>query len=94
MQGDSPVHRATISEVKEDEYLAMLEGIRERRLKILRQLKEAEEVKRKIKIEKMMEKYAHQIEILQRELTRLDKGIEKCEERMFKIRAMRLEIEG
>lgn len=94
MQGDTPVHRTTITEAKENEYLAMLEGIRARRLKILKQKQEADEAKKKAKTEKLLEKYTHQLSILEKELTRLDKAIDKCEDRIFKIRAMRLEIEG
>lgn len=88
------MHRVTVLEMSDESIDAMLLTMRERRLSIVRVKQEAELAKRSILIEHAREKLSKQLQMLVKELTAVDKALDKAESRVFKIRALRLEIEG
>lgn len=94
MRGDTPTHRAVITEMSDESIDAMLLTMRDRRLSIVRAMQDAELAKRNVYIEHQREKLNKQLEMLKKELATVDKSLDKAEQRVLKIRALRLEIEG
>ncbi|NJL54621.1 hypothetical protein HC928_05060 [bacterium] len=90
---DTPTMRASIETLTDDELDAMLESIRERRLKLVQQMVELEAAKHAAKREVISGKVSKHFAMLKKELTKVDNDIEKISARLLKIRALRLELD-
>lgn len=91
--GDETTHRKTIGEMSDDEADAMIQRIRDRRARTVVAYEEALKAKAEIQEERARADLAHQLQMFEKELARVDRAIDKIEQRALKIRALRLEIE-
>jgi hypothetical protein len=89
---DTETHRATIDEIDEDTLYVLLDELRERRLRAVRVLEEAEEIKRLARSERVREMVAKHVTMFDKELLTCTKNLDKLEQRVNKIKALRLEI--
>ena len=90
---DTPTDRTSIELLTDDELDAMLEVIRERRLKLVKQMQDLEAARHNARREVIAGKVEKHFEMLVKEMQGFDKHIEKVEKRLLKIRALRLELE-
>lgn len=89
---DTPINRATIAQMTDDQIDAHLDQLRERRLKPIQVYKEAKELADKLKHEKRAEALEKAIEGFEKDLLQFDKKLEKLQSRALKIRGIRLEM--
>ena len=79
MNGDTPIHRKTFLEMTDEEQVAFISALRERRLAPINtynEVKEANRQKRIGKLNEKIEKAEDQEEILQLRMQRLYRGME------------------
>jgi hypothetical protein len=89
----SPVHVPTILQLSVDEVEARLLAIRERRLKSVRKLEEAEQVARHKSITASKLKFEASISKARLQLDKIDTALDKLEQLVLKARAMQLELD-
>ncbi len=89
----SNVMPKSIKDYSLDELDALIDTIRERRLKSVRIYEESEKLRHLARIEGLEVQYDKQLEMFRKELERVDKHIDRLELRTLKLRAIRLEIE-
>ncbi len=92
MEGDSPVARANVDTMSDNQMDAHLEGIRTRRMSAFIVYQEAQAIKHQAYEEKLSIKLDKQINMLKKEIEQLDKKIIKVEARVLTVRSLRLEI--
>lgn len=71
-----------------DDFQQLLEQSRYRRLTLYTKFKQANDVKVGIECKKTREKYDKQLELLAKEITRIDKTFEKAEKRLNDIKIL------
>lgn len=91
--GDTPMHRKKVNELTDKELDELIENKRERRQRIVRQYQEAQEAKRRAEQQKAKDEYDKQLRILEKDLGTVDRALERCESRMNKLRALRLQYD-
>ena len=94
MKGDTPIKLADISKMSDEQLDAMIHIIRERRLKPVRDFEEMSALKAEAIRQGLNKQLNKQLEMIEKELSRADKAIEKIELRAIKLRALKLEIEA
>lgn len=93
-QLDTPISRATINQLSVEQLDALLDGIRERRLKRVKQLEEAAKVKADEAQLAVYLKFEKQHAKAMKLLGKLAEDEAKCEEAVNKVRALILEMGG
>lgn len=93
MKGDTPINLLNIEQMTEDQFLAHITGIRERRERPIKEYREMLALKEQARKEGLEKKYEQQMRIFKNEFDRLNKTIDKVEDRWSKLRALRLEID-
>ena len=94
MQSDTPLRRACLSEMTDDEVDAWVLGIRDRRAHPIKVFNEAKALAKEVRDEKLRERIAQQLKLLDKDQKQIEKAMERVELRTLKIRAIMLEIEG
>lgn len=91
---DVPEHITprAIYQMNSDALEALLEGIRKRRLNAAKQHEAAMEAAKAVADDKARMQLLKQAEMLSNNLVRVEKALEAAEERVNKIRALRLEL--
>ena len=92
--GDTPTHRLSILELEDNTIEAILEAIRVRRLKAVRDYEEMKSMKDAAAREGIEEKLQKALDRFMKRLEKLDALIESLEEQATKLRAMKLELEN
>lgn len=90
---DSPIERKTVADLTDDQLDEFIDGLRERRMSAQRQYEQAKKLEKEMREGRLRERLAKHLEILERELTRVNKALSKIDQRVVNIRALRLEIE-
>lgn len=93
MKGDTPIALISIDKMDHSTRDALLEGIRERRLRPVKAYEELTLMQAQARKENLETQWAKQLEMFKKDLTRADKAMEKLEARGTKLRAIELEIE-
>jgi len=93
MKGDTPAHRVNVMEMDDNTLDAFLLNIRDRRLHSVRIFEESEQLRELARRQKMTKVLDHEQAMCKKELTQLDKVIDKVEKRVLKLRALRLQLE-
>lgn len=93
MKADTPTHVADISELSDDELEALIEGIRERRLRPIAIYEALLAEKSGKKLDKIMIKVDKQLELFKKDLTKADAAVAKLEGRKRMLEVLRMEIE-
>ena len=93
-QLDTPMQRRSIDEISPEQCEELIDGIRARRLKSVREHAEMLALKAKQRDERLIEQIIHEDEMFTRQLERTDAAIEKLEKRALRIRALKLELDG
>lgn len=91
---DSPIELASIDKLSIDEIDKLLEGIRERRLRPIRDFEEAQGLKDLATREGMIKQYNNHIKMFKKEQERVDKALEKLEDRATKLRILKMELDA
>lgn len=91
---DSPINRTTIEQLTDDQLDEFIDGMRERRMRVYRHYEEAKKLEKEMREGRLRERLAKHLELLEKELNRITRALDKIDERVVKIRALRLEIEG
>lgn len=78
--------------MSDDDLDEFLEGVRERRLRYIKELQEAERLKHEARVEKLRDKLDKQMKMLGKEITRLDKVIAALDKRITNIQAIKIEM--
>ena len=90
---DTPTHIRDITQLSSDELDAYVTGLRERRMEPVRHFEAAQRIEREARRTKLTLLLKKQLELFGKDLTRIDKGITKLDQRALKIRALRLEMQ-
>lgn len=88
---DEPTKRASILDMSDEQLEAMLDGIRERRLRLQRLYEEQLQARISNAVDKLDERINKQLDMLTKEVERCNNTLEKAEDRVNKIRAFRLQ---
>lgn len=94
VKGDTPTHRLSILEIDDQTIETILEAIRVRRLKAVRDYEEAKALKDAAAREGLEEKLQKALDKFMKRLEKLDDFIESVEEQATKLRAMKLELDS
>ena len=94
MEGDTPAHRQSVEELREDQIEQHLVGVRTRRLQAARIYEENQLASKQVNDVRLAAKYKQQLTILERELASLDKLMDKIDKRCLNVRGIRMEIES
>ena len=94
MKQDTPINRASIAELSDDEIDALLVGIAERRLAPVKAYEEAALIAAGVRSERLKADLEKQLEMFSKDLVTMDKKLDTMTKRALKIRAIRLEIDG
>lgn len=86
------IHPKTVKEMTDDELDAEIAQRRERRLVSFKVYQEAQELARERKEHQLKNKLDKQLEMYAKELERLDKLLDKLDQRALNIRGVRLEM--
>ena len=92
IDGDTPIELVNVSEMSDNDLDALIQNIRERRLKPIAAYEAAKLMKDQAKEQGLLSKLEKQGEMFQKELVRVDKALESLEKRALNIRAIRLEL--
>ena len=90
---DQPLHRTNIMEMDDDEYESFITGLRERRMKSIRDFEEMTAMREKAAQARQLDSLDHELKMFSKELTQWDKVMTKLEVRATKLRTLRLLIE-
>jgi hypothetical protein len=94
MKNDSAMHRASVDELTPDELDKLVVEIRERRMLPVKVYEKTLALK-KTKLEAgLRTRLDKQMELLSRDIERVDKAMDRLEKRAFGVRALRIEIDG
>lgn len=93
--GDTPTHRRTISEMSDDELFELIKAKRQRLQELQKErVKKYRADAAKISTDRMHKQYLKNIEMLEKEIDKVDKFFDKIEARLAKVRTQRLELFG
>jgi hypothetical protein len=91
--GDTPIDRKDIAQMTDEQIDEMLEGIRERRLKLVAVYEAGQQLRKEKAHERAADKLDKQLEMFKKDFDQLEKVIAKLEKRALNVRALRLELE-
>jgi 3-methyladenine DNA glycosylase/8-oxoguanine DNA glycosylase len=91
--GDTPMHRKTVRELRDDELNQLLDRKREHRLKQVRVYERAQQKAKENEQEKARKQLERQCELFEKDLATVDRALDRLEQRANKIRAFRLQYE-
>jgi len=91
-EADTEIELASFDQLTDDEREALIADIRERRLSAFIVYEELQEERKQAKNEKIRQQIVHMCKMFEKDLGRADKAIAKVEDRVRKIRIMRMEI--
>jgi hypothetical protein len=94
MKGDTPIKLTDISEMSDEDLDALIYNIRDRRLKPVRDFEELSALKTEAIKQDLNKQLTRQLTMFEKELSRVNKALEKIELRSIKLRALKLEIEA
>ena len=94
MSKDSPITRETIDSMTDEHCEAVLEGLRERRMRALREYETMLALKRATLIAKHRAQFEQHIRMFNKENAAAEKAITKLQVRALKITALREQIES
>lgn len=89
---DTPLFRATLADMPDDEIDALIVEMRQRRMKAHEQYVAAQAAKRERANAATLRRLNHTLDMFQKELKAADKAIEKLEKRAMALRVCRLEL--
>lgn len=92
MKGDTPLRRKTVENMTGEELRVHVIRMREQRMKSVVEHKKAQDALNKERHDKATAKLLKQTEMLQKELDRADRAIEKVEKRTALVVALREEL--
>lgn len=90
---DTETHRATITELTPELAEAMLDAIRDRRLRLAAQYEQKQREKAQARSVRMQQMYDKALEQVKKKLEAADKALDAVEEKINRMRAFRLELE-
>jgi predicted HTH domain antitoxin len=90
---DSEVHRATIAELDDATLDAMLDALRERRLRLAKDYEAKQREKDAARSVRVREMYNKQLVMVEKAIATADKALDKAADKLNKMRAFRLELE-
>ena len=88
---DRPWRRVSVSKLTNEELDQWLEGIRERRLQLIRAYEEQQEFIRTTRNEQLAQACQKQLNMMDRDFTTFENAFGRLEKRIINIMAMRLE---
>jgi hypothetical protein len=94
LPSDTETTRTTVDQLPDDVAYALLDAMRERRLRAAALFAEAQEMKAKARSERVREMLDKQIEMYHKDIAQCDKVLAKLDARANKIRALRLELDA
>lgn len=94
LPSDTETTRTTVDQLPDDIAYALLDAMRERRLKAAALFAEAQELKAKARSERVREMLDKQVEMYHKDIAQCDRVLEKLAARANKIRALRLELDA
>jgi hypothetical protein len=90
---DTPLHRTTIIEMSDDEYESFIEGLRERRMKSIRDYEEMAAMRVAAEKAKQLDTLDHELNMFEKEMKQWTRIMVKVEKRAVKLRTLRLLID-
>ncbi len=94
MKGDTAIALNDISKMTDEEIDAIIFNIRERRMRPVRVYEEMTLMQAAARRDQLETQLARQLEMFNKELGRVDRAIDKIEQRSTKLRAIKLELEA
>ena len=94
MKADTPIALANMTQLDEGERNALIEGIRERRLRPVVIYEQLSLMQAEARKEHLEEQWAKQLEMFKKELVRADKAFDTLQARSVKLRTIEMEIES
>lgn len=92
MQGDTPIHRKTYLEMTDDEQIAFIRSIREKRNTPISIYQEEIAAKKEAKMEKLNIAFQKAKESFEKELAGFDKKVENLIKKANKLKQINIEI--
>lgn len=89
---DTPTHRASITEMSDEQLELFVAELQHRRLHARREYEAAQQLRNEKMTEKMREQLDHLMQTLDNDFALLDKRLSKVTEKLVKVRAMRAHI--
>jgi len=89
---DTPIHRASIAEMSDEQLELFVAELQHRRLHARREYEAAMQLRNEKMTEKMREQLDHLMSTLATDFELLDKRLSKVTEKLVKVRAMRTHI--
>jgi hypothetical protein len=93
MKADTPIKLANIREMTDDEVDLLLNRIRERRLKPVKDYEDAQALKTMSRRENLDKQSIKHFEMFEKELAQVDTVLDKLDARARKLRGVRLELQ-
>lgn len=93
MKEDTPIKLQDLSTMSDEDIEALITNIRERRMKPVKIYEEMSLMQAAARREQLENQLNKQLEMFAKELDRVDRAIDKIEQRSTKLRAIRLELE-
>lgn len=90
---DTETHRATVAELTPELAEAMLDAIRDRRLRLAAQYEQKQREKAQARSVRVQQMYDKALEQVKKKLEAADKALDAVEEKINRMRAFRLELE-
>jgi hypothetical protein len=87
---DTPTHRATIKEMSIEQIEALVESMRERRMRSYNAYEIAKAAKEKIKQEKDKARYEKVLEMLEKKVAVAEKAMDACTKYLNELKVMEL----
>jgi molecular chaperone GrpE (heat shock protein) len=87
---DTPIHRATLSELSVEQIEALVESMRERRMRSYTAYQLAQEAKKKMKEEKDKLRYEKILTMFQKKLDSVDKALDTMSKYLNEMKVMEL----
>jgi dsDNA-specific endonuclease/ATPase MutS2 len=91
-QLDTPMHRATVAELNNEQLNETIELLRERRLKARKEYQRAKEIEEQVRAEKLEGDYEQQMRLFEKDFKTCTNALERLEKRMVKMVAIRNEL--
>lgn len=93
MNGDTPIHRKTFLEMTDEEQVAFISALRERRLAPINTYNEVKEANRQKRIGKLNEKIEKELAQFEKSLAKVDKYLDELQDRSNKLRTLKIQLD-
>lgn len=87
---DTPFNRASIKELTADQLVALVEQMRERRMKSYTAYQEAQEAKARLKEQKDKDRFEHVLKMFEKKLNTVDSGLEALSKYAAELKVLNL----